>query len=804
MSSKFTEKAEKALTNAQKSAENFGHTYIGSEHLLLSLSTDSLSCSFAILSKCGITREKIEDGIREYSGFGTKSKLTSKDMTPRCRKIIENSYKNILKYSSQKIGTEHLLLSIIEQKDSVAVKILEFCDADMISLKDELITFLRTTDRSASAKKIGDGIAMLNQYGKNLIRLANEGKIDPVIGRDNETERVIRILSRRTKNNPCLIGEAGVGKTAIVEGLAARISEGRVPDSLKDKIIYSIDLTSVVAGAKYRGDFEERIKSIIAEAAKNKFIILFIDEIHTIVGAGAAEGAIDAANILKPELARGNIQLIGATTLSEYRKYIEKDPALERRFQPLLVEETSTDATVKILTELKESYERHHSVTIDNSAIISSVLLSKRYIQDRFLPDKALDLLDEACAKVSLKNASVSEYSIKLKEKIRQISLEKEKAVKSKDFRLANELHEKEAEYIKNLHFENESDKSESKPHSVTDEDIKAIVTEITGISVSDIDKHDTKDTIKMKLSSEVIGQEKAVELLSSAVLRSKVGLSDPEKPRGVFLFIGESGVGKTALGYALAKALFPDKNSLIKLDMSEFGEKHSVSKIIGSPPGYVGYEDGGALTEKIRRHPYSVILFDEIEKASAEVQNLLLQIMDEGILTDSTGRHVSFKHTYIIMTSNIGAEGLNKNAQTGFINNANPSERLTVLKKLKEHLKPEFINRIDEIIPFSKLTYETLVKISDSFMKKLAKKLMDIGINMNYSSNVCEYIAKKGEESGFGARPIARLITQELENKISSTLVESRDKISEITISVENNELSILPKSLSDVKISV
>ena len=804
MSSKFTEKAEKALNYAQKAAENFGHTYIGSEHLLLSLSTDSLSCSFAILSKCGITKEKIEEGIREYSGSGAKSKLTSKDMTPRCRKILENSYKNILKYSSQKIGTEHLLLSIIEQKDSVAVKILEYCNADMISLKDELITFLRTTDRSASPKKITDGLTALTQYGKNLIKLANEGKIDPVIGRDAETERLIRILSRRTKNNPCLIGEAGVGKTAIIEGLASRIAEGKVPNSLKEKIIYSIDLTSVVAGAKYRGDFEERIKSIIAEAAKSKQIILFIDEIHTIVGAGAAEGAIDAANILKPELARGNIQLIGATTLSEYRKHIEKDPALERRFQPLVVEETSTDATVKILNELKESYEKHHSVIIDESAILSSVMLSKRYIQDRYLPDKALDILDEACAKVSLKNTAANEYSSELREKIRQISIDKESAVKNKDFRLANELHEKESEYIKKLHFENEISNSSGLTVHVSEDDVKAIVTEITGIAICDLDKRDTSDTIKEKLSSEVIGQEKAVQLLSAAILRSKVGLSDPERPRGIFLFIGESGVGKTALGYALAKTLFPDKNSLIKLDMSEFGEKHSVSKIIGSPPGYVGYEDGGGLTEKIRRHPYSVILFDEIEKAAPEIHNLLLQIMDEGVLTDSTGRRVSFKHSYIVRTSNIGAEGLYKNSHPGFIGSVNISERVTVLNKLKEHFKPEFINRIDEIIPFSKLSHETLVKIANSFMCKLQKKLIDIGINLIYSKDVCEYIAKKGEESGFGARPIARLVTQEIENKISTALIDSDVLISEVSVSVTDGELNVLTKSTSDIKISV
>ena len=802
MSSKFTEKAEKALNNAQKAAEAFGHTYIGSEHLLLSLSTDSLSCSFAILSKCGITKEKIEDGIKEYSGTGSKSKLTSKDMTPRCRRIIENSYKNTLKYSSQKIGTEHILLSIIEQKDSIAVKILEYCGTDMVALKDEVVTFLRTTDRSTSQKKYSEGTSILNQYGKNLIKLATEGKIDPVIGRDAETQRVIRILSRKTKNNPCLIGEAGVGKTAIVEGLAKRISEGCVPDALKEKIIYSIDLTAVVAGAKYRGDFEERIKSIIAEASKNRSVILFIDEIHTIVGAGAAEGAIDAANILKPELARGNIQLIGATTLSEYRKYIEKDPALERRFQPLLVEETSTDATLMILRELRPSYERHHSVLIEDDAITSAVKLSQRYIQDRYLPDKALDLLDEACARVSLNSLDTSEFSLKLKEKIRQIAKEKEDAVKNKNFALANELHDAESEYMKKLRFDDEQ--SADGQASVTATDVKAIVTEITGISVSDLDKNDTETNLKELLSAQVIGQERAVELLCTAVIRSRVGLSDPEKPKGIFLFIGESGVGKTALGHALAKTLFPDKNSLIKLDMSEFGEQHAVSKIIGAPPGYVGYEDGGALTEKVRRRPYSVVMFDEIEKASTEVQNLLLQIMDEGVLTDSTGRRVSFRHTYIIMTSNIGADGLNKGSHTGFITEAAESERATVLNKLKKHLKPEFINRIDEIIPFTKLSHETLVKIADTFMRRVKEKLSSVNIDFFYSDGVCEYIAKKGAESGFGARPIARLITQEIENKISMLLLDKKDSICSIEADVDKNELKFTPKVHSDVQIPI
>lgn len=795
MSNRFTEKAEKALNNAQKSAESYGHTYIGTEHLLLALSIDSLSCSFNILAKCGITKEQIEGGIKEYSGIGVKSILTSKDMTPRCRKVIENSYKNMLKYSSQKIGTEHILMAILEEKDSVAVKILEFCNTDIITLKDELITFLRTSDRITS-KKHNDGTEHLSQYGKNLTKLAKEGKLDPVIGRDNETNRLIRILSRRTKNNPCLIGEAGVGKTAIVEGLARRIADGKVPDTLKEKTIYSVDLTSMIAGAKYRGDFEERIKSIIAEASKNRSVMLFIDEIHTIVGAGSAEGAIDAANILKPELARSNIQLIGATTLAEYRKHIEKDPALERRFQPLLVEETSTDATLKILQELKPSYEKHHSVIIDDDAIISAVKLSQRYIQDRYLPDKALDLLDEACAKVSLKNAIENNISHFLEENIRQITEKKENAVKKKDFDLAENLHEREAEYIKKLQKVTNGYSDSFETMHVTENDIKQIVTEMTGIALSNLNETYSFKDFKELLAKEIVGQNKAIEILSSAVLRSKVGLYDPKRPKGVFLFLGESGVGKTALGYALSKALFSEKESLIKLDMSEFGEKHSVSKIIGSPPGYVGYDEGGALCEKIRRHPYSVVMFDEIEKASAEVLNLLLQIMDEGVLTDSTGRKVSFKDAYIIMTSNIGADGLNKSNHPGFIESGDNSEHSLVIEKLKQYLKPEFINRIDEIIPFSKLSDESLAKIADKLLQKLKKRLEAIGVNFIYTFEVCEYIAKKGKENGFGARPISRLIAQEIENRLTFILLEHNGVNLEIHLSIKNGKLEFTPKT--------
>ncbi len=789
MSNKFTEKAEKALNNAVKIAEGYGHTYIGSEHILHSLCSDALSCSFAILSKCGITKEKIETGIKEYSGSGIKSTLSAKDMTPRCKSIVENSYKISIKYSSSKIGTEHLLLALLDERNSVAIKILEFIGADITLLKDEVITFLRSTDKALSQKKTASTLSYLNQYGKNLNQLAKEGKLDPVIGRDTETERLIRILSRRTKNNPCLIGEAGVGKTAIVEGLAKRIIDKNVPETLINKVVYSLDLTSMIAGAKYRGDFEERIKSIIFEASKNNYIILFIDEIHTIVGAGSAEGAIDAANILKPELSRSNIQLIGATTLAEYRKYIEKDPALERRFQPLLIEATDVNATIDILLKVKQRYEEHHSVRISNDAIISAVKLSDRYIQDRQLPDKALDLLDETCAKVNVNNFLKSKNILNNCNNSEQKIFEKEIAIKEGDLEKALVLHKNEiadkkdsllTEVINKDNFSNE----------VTKEDIKQVLTEITGIPIGGINEDEDYDGLEERLSAAIFGQDEAVKLLTNAIMRSKVGINDPFRPKGVFMFLGESGVGKTALAKAMAEELFSEKNAFVRLDMSEFGEKHSVSKIIGSPPGYVGYEEGGNLTEKVRRHPYCVLLFDEIEKASEEVQNLLLQIMDDGILTDSSGRRVNFRNTFIIMTSNIGADIFDKSTHMGFVESAKSIDTKKINELLKKHLKPEFINRIDEIIPFSPLNKDTLSRISDKMLKALKKRLKAIGINLEYTYEVCSYISEKGLVKGFGARPLARLIVTEIENEITNILINNKDSVSKISIYVDENSL--------------
>ncbi len=787
MGNKFTEKGEKVLNSAVKFAEGYGHTYIGSEHILVALAEDPLSCSYAILAKCNITKDSIESGVKEYSGFGAKTKLNAKDMTPRCRKIVENSYKNSIKYSSQKIGTEHILLAVLEQRDSIAMKILEYIGTDILSLRDEVVTFLRSTDKSTDMKKHTNGLQFLNQYGKNLNQLAKEGKIDPLVGRDKETERLIRILTRRNKNNPCLIGEAGVGKTAIVEGLAKQIVDGNVPGILMNKVIYSVDLTAMIAGAKYRGDFEERIKAIIAEASKNDFVILFIDEIHTIVGAGAAEGAIDAANILKPELSRSSIQLIGATTFAEYRKYIEKDPALERRFQPLHIEETDADTTLDILRHVKDKYERHHLVRISDEALVLAVKLSERYIQDRKLPDKALDILDEACSKVNVKSSSNNCKISEIEDKIRQISIEKEEAVQRRDFESAAELHEIEDRYTKELYFAKSDPGDRDSDTVVGVNDIKDVIAEATGIPQEGLRDEENTDTLREALGERIIGQERAIDLLTAAVLRGKVGINDPARPRGIFMFLGQSGVGKTALARALADALFSHKNSFIKLDMSEYGEGHSVSKIIGSPPGYVGYDEGGSLTEKVRRYPYSVVLFDEIEKASGEVRNLLLQIMDEGTLTDSAGRRASFKNTFIIMTSNIGADGFNKHSNVGFVESSDSVDG-KVIELLKKHFNPEFINRIDEIIPFETLTRASLSKIAEVQLKGLKARLANIGILLAYDGHVCDYIASRSNQISFGARPIKRLITNEIENRITSLLVNSKEKPTNIRVFVDDS----------------
>ena len=771
MSNRFTEKAERALNNAAILAESLGHSYIGSEHILLSLSKESDSAAALILMKNGITYEKIQDAIREYSGTGSKTVLCPKDMTPRCRKIVENSYRISVRYGALKIGTEHILLSILEEKECVGVKLLGFINADVINITDEILTVLRSAEKHLESQKTKKDVyeSSLSQYGKNLTELARNNMLEPVIGRNKETDRLIRILCRKTKNNPCLIGEAGVGKTAIVEGLAMRIAEGDVPMQLKGKNIISVDLTSMVAGAKYRGDFEERIKGLINEASRNKSVILFIDEIHTIVGAGSAEGAIDAANILKPQLSRAEIQLIGATTFSEYHKYIEKDAALERRFQALTVNEPDALQTVEILKGVKKKYEEHHNVKISDDAIVAAVSLSERYIQDRRFPDKAIDVLDEACAKTNVTTRIKNKEIAECEERMRQTEDEKEIAIKHQDYSLALELRDLELKYRYQLQRLTDKEELVSvNKATVKVKDIEEIINEMTGIPLSGLSTHPQADKLSNRLNQRIYGQKEAIDSLVMAVMRSESGINNPDKPKGVFLFLGQSGVGKTELAKALAEELFHDKKSLIRYDMSEFSEKNSVTMLIGSPPGYVGYEEGGALTEKIRRRPYSVVLFDEIEKAHKEVLNLFLQIMDDGALTDSCGRTVSFKNTYVIMTSNALNGNLTEKSM-GFLKGSNS---LYENEKLYDVFSPEFINRIDSIIHFSALSNESLIKIAESKLSKLCSRLQEMGVTFEYNTDTAKYIVEKVKDRKIGARYILRIITEEIENEISLFMI--------------------------------
>ena len=794
---KFTKRAEKAIEYANRIALEFGHNYIGTEHLLYGLLKEGSGVASKVLENQGITPEQIEEQIDAL--VGKNEEIGEEEIlgfTPRTKRVIETAFIEAKKLGSDFIGTEHLLIGIMREGDSVAVRILLNLNVNPQKLYNEIIKVLNddesilNEDKKSTNSKVGasyNQTQTLNQYGTDLTKRAIEGKLDPVIGRKNEIERVIQILSRRMKNNPCLIGEPGVGKTAVVEGLAQKIVAGDVPESLKDKRVVTLDITSMVAGAKYRGDFEDRIKKCLNEVKKAKDVILFIDEIHTIVGAGSAEGAVDAANILKPLLARGEIQLIGATTLNEYRKYIEKDSALERRFSPVIVTEPSSEDTLKILEGIKDKYEAHHNVKITEEAMKAAVDLSVRYINDRFLPDKAIDLIDEAASKVRMRAYTVPDSLKKLEEEISAISKEKEEAVRSQDFEKAATLRDKEHEAKDKL--EKEKQKWESKNSkeviTLTEEDIAEVISSWTRIPVKKLtqDENEKLRNLEKSLHERVVGQNEAVEAVAKAIRRGRVGLKDPNRPIGSFLFLGPTGVGKTELSKALAESLFGNEDSMIRIDMSEYMEGHSVSKLIGSPPGYVGFEEGGQLTEKIRRNPYSVILFDEIEKAHPDVMNMLLQILDDGRLTDSNGRTVNFKNTVIIMTSNIGARLITDKKTLGFTSKEENREekkeyediKKDVLAELKKEFKPEFINRIDEIIVFHKLQKEEMRQIVDIMLKQVIKRMEVQNIKIKIDDKVKDKIIEEGTDANYGARPLKRTIQNLLEDKIAEAILDGK-----------------------------
>ncbi|MBE6679441.1 MAG: ATP-dependent Clp protease ATP-binding subunit [Ruminococcaceae bacterium] len=795
MTNRFTQKAQNALNAALVAAREMGHTYVGSEHLLVGLISEEEGVAAKLIISKGATKEKIVDTIVNNMGTGSPTNINATDLTPRTKKIIEMSAYASTRYGHGYIGTEHLLLALVDENACVANKILEAIGVSISELRKEIISYLEGMESSAagnapasnsvkSKENIKD-CPTLSSYGKDLTALAKEGKIDPIIGRDNETERVIQILARRTKNNPCLIGEPGVGKTAVVEGLAQRIADGNVPEMLIDKRIVTLDISSMIAGAKYRGEFEERLKNVMSEVAKKPDIILFIDEIHTLVGAGAAEGAMDAANILKPALSRGEMQLIGATTINEYRQNIEKDAALERRFQSVMVGEPTVEEALLILKGLRDKYEAHHKLKISDEALEAAVSLSKRYINDRYLPDKAIDLVDEAASRIRISNFTSPPDIKKVEKEIEELRLSKEEAIKAQNFEEAANLRDKEHTLREKLESEKaEWEKSrDSSSLTVTKDNIADIVTAWTGIPVKQLESEESKKLLHLDriLRERIIGQDKAVDAVAKAIRRGRMGLKDPKRPLGSFIFLGPTGVGKTELTKALAAVMFGDENSMIRIDMSEYMEKHSVSKLIGSPPGYVGYDEGGQLTEKIRRKPYSVVLFDEIEKAHPDVFNIMLQILDDGILTDSQGRKVDFKNTVIIMTSNVGAAALTEKSKSlGFTSSAEVekiSMENNVMQALKGTFRPEFLNRLDEIIVFNRLTDTDIKQIALLMLDALKKRIADIGVTIDFDDTLVEFVAKKGFDDVYGARPLRRAITSFVEDSFSEAMLEGKIK---------------------------
>ena len=793
----FTEKANKALNLAIEIAEEMRHNYVGTEHILYGLVKEGSGVAATALNECGVTEDALREKLESINGTMSLVELTPDDFTPRTKRVLRAAVIISSKTGYTYVGTEHLLLAILSESDSYAVAFLEELGVSVERLAQAVSKGMQGGaeegfggfENESAPNGSQKGGSALDKFGRDLTQAAKNGEIDPVIGREKEIQRVIQILSRRTKNNPVLIGEPGVGKTAVAEGLALEIAKGNVPEILKDKRVVSLDLTGMVAGAKYRGDFEERIKAAIDEVKKSKNTILFIDELHTIVGAGAAEGSADAANILKPSLARGDFQVIGATTLNEYRKYIEKDAALERRFQPVKVGEPTPEQAVQILKGLRDSYEAHHKVKITDEAINAAVTLSSRYIADRYLPDKAIDLIDEGASKVRLASLTSPDNVKELEDEIADYEKEKASAINEQDFERAARLRDEQKELQTKLDDAKKKWQEQQKGNSgeVTAEDIAKIVSEWTGIPVVQLTKEESERLLNMEnvLHERVIGQSEAVTAIAKAIRRGRVGLKDPKRPVGSFIFLGPTGVGKTELCKALAEAMFGDENAMLRLDMSEYMEKHTVSKLIGSPPGYVGFEEGGQLTEKVRRKPYSVVLFDEIEKAHPDVFNMLLQILEDGRLTDSQGRTVDFKNTIIIMTSNVGARLITeKQSSLGFNSeneNAEESEKKDIKElvtgELRKVFRPEFLNRVDDIIVFNKLNKDEIKQIAVKMLKTLENRLDKMNIKISFTDNAISEIADKGFDENYGARPLRRAIQNEIEDPLSEQMLEGKVK---------------------------
>ena len=796
MVNRFTPKAQAALTAAKHSAEKMGHSYIGSEHLILGiLSYESVGKK--LLEDKKITYKDVYARLTEIAGLGNENNAYIRELTPKCKRVIELSAIFAKRYDSIAIGTEHLLLGICEDGESVGARLLANLGLNLQGLKGEICTLLEGTEKETKADKQQiPACPTLSLYGRSLNDLARQGKCDPLIGRELELTRLIQVLCRRTKNNPCLIGEPGVGKTAIVEGLAQRINEGNVPTDIKDKIIVSLDLPSMIAGAKYRGEFEERMKCVINEIKHNDSIILFIDEIHTIMGAGAAEGAIDAASILKPILARGQLRIIGATTFDEYRTHIEKDAALERRFQSIVVKEPTTDEAVQILSGLSQSYEAFHGIAIPKDVIEHAVKQSIRYITDRFLPDKAIDVIDEACSKLKTSVTVSDSQAAKLEAELLRLCKERETLILSGKLDKARALREREQEIKRKIEgLQRKS--SQPRQRHLTREDVDGVITQWTTVPLHDLSSANLQSIANLEeaLSCRVIGQRKATDTVAAAIKRGRAGLKNPSKPIGAFLFLGPTGVGKTELAKAVADTVF-GSDSLVRLDMSEYMEKHSISRLIGSPPGYVGYEDGGILTRAVRKKPYSVVLFDEIEKAHQDIYNILLQILDEGALTDSHGRQVSFKNTIVILTSNVGATSIVKPTHLGFSATDSQTEENRIINEqvssaLKREFSPELLGRIDEVVIFNRLSKSDTEKIVASMLDELTRLCRDMGISIRFDSSVPAHIVSFGYSRENGARPLRRAITTVIENPLSNKILLGEIKKGDsVSVFAESGEI--------------